>query len=215
MRSFNLIVFDWNGTLQNDMPDMYECGVRRFFRHFGLPCPSIDTWRNEVTADFMPSFYWPHGIPRDVTAEQLSVILAEGFKERGALPELFPDSAALVRTLALRGYDLAIASGCMQIMLDEHVVRSGLGRYFFRVDGGVRDKAEALTSIIDQAGVKGEECAIIGDTTEEVLAAKEVGATPFICTRGFHSVERIEAVRAQEPKLVVRSALFDFLTYFP
>lgn len=215
MRKFSLVVLDWNGTLQDDLLHIYECGVQRIFRHYALPCPTLDDYRNEVTGDFMASFYWPHGISREVTAKDLNAIMAEGFKEKGAPPGLFPDAAKFVEALATRGYALAIVSGYDKGKLDVAVARSGFGHRFFLVSGDVRDKTEAITSILDQKGVSGEWCAVIGDTTEDIFGAKGVGATPFICPRGFHPIEKIEATRDEVPKLVVRDTLLDILPYFP
>ncbi len=215
MRKFPLVVVDWNGTMQDDMHHIYECGVQRIFRHYGLPCPTLEEYRHEVTGDFMNSLYWPRGVPKNVTADDLNKIMAEGFKEKGAPPSLFPDAEKFVRALAVRGHTLAIASAYAQAKLDAAVKRAGLEGIFVRVDGDVRDKAEALLSIIDRVGVKGEECAVIGDTTEDILGAAAVGATPFICTRGFHPADRLEAMRPGAPKLVLRDTLLDFLPYFP
>ncbi len=215
MRKFSLVVFDWNGTLQDDLHDIYECGVQRIFRHFALPCPTLEEYRQEVDADFMGSFYWPRGIPKDVTSQDLNAIMFEGFREKGSPPGLFPDAAQFVQALASRGRVLAVASGYAQAKLDAAVKRSGFGDIFFRVDGDVRDKAEAILSIIDQAGVAGEECAVIGDTIEDILGAAAVGATAFICTRGFHPAERLETTRPHAPNLVLRDSLLAFLPYFP
>lgn len=215
MRKHDLVIFDWNGTLQDDLHHIYECGVQRIFNHYGLQCPSLEEYRHEVTADFMTSFYWPRGIPKDVTAQDLNAIMAEGFKAKGAPPGLFHDAELLVNALALRGYPLAVASGYATAKLDAAVARSGLGTHFFRVIGDVRDKADAISKIVAEAGVRPERAAVIGDTDEDVLGAAAVGATPYVCTRGFHPPERIEATREKAPGLIVRGELLDFLPYFP
>ncbi|HTK05343.1 MAG TPA: HAD family hydrolase [Candidatus Eisenbacteria bacterium] len=215
MRKHDLVIFDWNGTLQDDLHHIYECGVQRIFRHYGLPCPTLDEYRHEVAADFMASFYWPHGIPADVTKQDLNAIMAEGFKEKGAPPGLFPDADKIVIALALRGYPLAVASGYATAKLDAAVARSGLGDRFFRVIGDVLDKADAIRKITDEAGVGPERTAVIGDTEEDILGAAAVGATAYICPRGFHPLSRIEATRDRAPKLVVAPTLLDLLPHFP
>lgn len=197
-----LCLFDWNGTLQDDLHHIYECGVQRIFRHFGLQCPTIDQYRHECTHDFMASFYWPHGISKDVTAADLNAIMGEGFKAKGAPAGLFPDAAGIVRTLHLRGYQLMLVSGYDSSKLAAAVERSGLGPCFDHVVGDVRDKPAALRDCIERAN-DFSRLAKIGDTVEDLLAAHEVGATPYICPRGFHPRERIEAARTQAPSLVL------------
>lgn len=208
-----LCLLDWNGTIQDDLHHIYECGVERIFRHFRLPCPSIDVYRDEVAANFM-LFYHAHGIPADVTADQLNAIMAEGFKEKGAPPGLFPDAADTVRELAYRGYEIMVVSGYATAKLDAAVARSGLARHFSRVVGDVRDKPRALASCFDPTERPGLLCKI-GDTVEDLLAAQVVGATPYICPRGFHTRERIEKHRHEAPSLILIDTLSDALRYLP
>ena len=206
-----LCLLDWNGTIQDDLHHIYECGVQRIFRHFGLPCPDIDRYRDEVTADFM-IFYRAHGIPAAVTADDLNAIMAEGFKEKGTPPPLFPDAAETVRELAFRGYRLAVVSGYATPKLRAAVDRSGLGHLFERVIGDVRDKPAALTSCFDPTE-RPAVLAKLGDTVEDLVAAHKIGATPYICPRGFHTRERIESHRHEAPSLVVIETLTDVLDH--
>jgi phosphoglycolate phosphatase-like HAD superfamily hydrolase len=208
-----LCLLDWNGTIQDDLHHLYECGVQRIFRHFRLPCPSIDTYRDEVKADFMP-FYHSHGIPDDVTAAYLNDLMAEGYKEKGTPPALFPDAADTLRTLAGRGYALMVVSGYAKAKLDAAVSRSGLGHLFSRVVGDVRDKPRALAACFDPTERPSVLCKI-GDTVEDLLAAKYVGAVPYICPRGFHTRERIESHRHDAPSMVLIDTLADVLQYLP
>lgn len=215
MKTYSLVIFDWNGTLQDDLHHIYECGVQRIFRHFGLPCPTLDEYRHEVAADFMSSFYWPRGIPADKTAEDLNAIMAEGFKEKGAPPGMFPDALMTVEALHDRGYPLVLASGYDSSKLGAAVDRNGFRRYFPRVIGNVLDKPKVFAELIAEAGVTGDAVAVIGDTVEDVKGAVAVGATPFICPRGFHPIERIEETRADAPSLVIVDSLADLLPRFP
>lgn len=215
MRKHDLVIFDWNGTLQDDLHHIYECGVQRIFRHFGLPCPTLDEYRHEVTADFMSSFYWPRGIPAATTAKDLNAIMAEGFKEKGSPPGLFPDAEKVVTALALRGYPLAVASGYATAKLDAAVARSGFADRFYRVIGDAVDKPAALRALMQEASIEPERTAVIGDTEEDILAAAAVGAAPYVCSRGFHPIERLEATRGRAPNLVIKDTLLDILPYFP
>lgn len=215
MRKFRLCILDWNGTLQDDLHHIYECGVQRIFRHYDLPVPTLDEYRHEVAADFMGSFYWPRGIPRDVTAADLNAIMAEGFKEKGTPPGLFPDAAAFVETLAGRGLTLVVASGYATAKLDAAVDRSGLGGHFLRVVGDVRDKPEAFAGLMEIAGADHFETVVVGDTVEDIEGALAVGATPFICTRGFHPENRLRQALSAASHFAICDTLADFLRYLP
>jgi phosphoglycolate phosphatase-like HAD superfamily hydrolase len=208
-----ICVFDWNGTLQDDAAYIYECGVQRIFRAFGLPCPSLETYKDEVAADFMAAFYWPHGIPKDVTAEHLNAIMADGFKERGKPPELFSDAVPVLNELRHRGYALMVASGYATAKLEAAIVRNGLAGHFSAVFGDVRDKAGAIRACAS-AGMR-PVIAKVGDTTEDMLGAHAAGVIPYICPRGFHTRERIAVACAQAPSTVVVENLTVLLDHLP
>ncbi len=215
MRKYRLCILDWNGTLQDDLHHIYECGVQRIFRHYGLACPTLDEYRHEVTADFMGSFYWPRGIPRDASAADLNAIMAEGFKEKGTPPPLFPDAIAFVEALAVRGYPMVVASGYATAKLDAAVGRSGLGKHFLKVVGDVRDKPSAFADLMEAAGVDHAETVVVGDTVEDIEGAKAVGVMPLVCTRGFHPRDRLAKALEGVPYFAICDTLTDLLRYLP
>ncbi len=217
MQKRGLCILDWNGTLQDDMHHIYECGVQRIFRHFALPCPSLDTYRAQVAADFMRSFYWPNGIPSHITAADLNAIMAAGFKEKGAPASLFPDAVHFVETLAARGYTLVVASGYDAAKLRAAVARSGLSRHFQKVVGDVRRKIGVFDDLQTQYALPNTETIVVGDTTEDIDGALAIGATPYIVTCGFHSAERLREalVAAGNRRHILAPTLSTLLPFLP
>jgi phosphoglycolate phosphatase-like HAD superfamily hydrolase len=213
MADYGLFLFDWNGTIQDDLECLYTWGVQRIFRQFGLPCPTMDQYRNEVTGNFLV-FYQSYGIPADVTAEALNAIVGEGYKERGSPPDVFPDALAAVAALHGRGHPLALASGYDAKKLTAAVANRGFAPYFASVVGDVRDKPAVCKELVAKHGVPDRpKVGFVGDTIEDALAAAAVGATPFICPRGFHTRERIETVRDRAPGLVIIDSLGDIFDH--
>lgn len=195
MKRFDLCIFDFNGTLQDDLRYIYECGPRRIFEQFGLPCPDLEQYRNEVTADFMSSFYWPHGIPGEVTAEDLNVIMKQAMREPGRRPaQLFPDALATLAAVQAAGCQNVMVSAYDSAKLSEAVRRHRLGGYFTHVVGDVRDKAAEFRRLMGLCGIGPSRTLAVGDTVEDALAAAEAGIVPFLCPRGFHTRERIDEV---------------------
>ncbi len=214
MNCKGLCIFDWNGTIQDDMHHIYECGVERIFRHFDLPCPTLDQFRNEVTPDFM-IFYRDHGIPADATAAQLNEIMGEGFKAKGVLPGIFPDAVGAVAALHERGYELMVASAYHGAKLVAAVHREGFAPFFRTVIGDVRDKAKVLGDLVAESSCPRGPVAVIGDQVEDAYAARAIGATAYLCPRGFHSRDRLEAARLDMPHIVIVDTLERLLQHFP
>lgn len=212
---FKLLIMDWNGTIQDDAHYLYECGAQRIFRHYGVPCPSFDDFRRQVKADFMASFYWPNGIPRDATAADLNRIMDEGFKEKGRPADLFPDAVEAVRELQSRGYRQVVLSGFEQAKLTAAVARAGLVGCFDLIQGDVRDKPAAIARLMERKRLTGPQVAAVGDTAEDALAAAAVGGTAFIIPRGFHLRESIEALQDKQPSIVIVESLANLLQHLP
>lgn len=210
----SLVIWDWNGTLQDDAAYVYECGVQRIFKTYGLPCPTIDEYKDEVKADFM-LFYHGHGIPPEVTAEDLNKIMYAGFKEKGSPAPVFPDALEAVAQTRRLGYLCALVSGYSSSKLVEAVRRNGFERHLSPVIGDVRDKPAAFREVMAKHGAAPELTFVVGDTTEDAEAAREVGATPFICPRGFHTRHKIESLYGAVPRLIVIATLRELLCYLP
>jgi phosphoglycolate phosphatase-like HAD superfamily hydrolase len=214
LKRFRLCLFDYNGTLQDDLHYIYECGPRRIFEKFGLPCPGIDEYRNQVSADFMRTFYWPHGIPPQVTAEDLNAIMKQAMKERGEPARLFPDALDAVRAVSAAGCRCVLVSAYDSAKLNEAVARHGLAPFFERIVGDARDKAADFRRLMDEFGARPEETAAVGDMVEDAEASGRAGVTPFLCPRGFHTRERIEAAKLDQPTIVIVETLADLTAHF-
>ena len=208
-----LIIFDWNGTLQDDLHYIYDCGVRRIFRHFNLTCPDMESYRRQVAADFMGSFYWPNGIPADVTAMDLNAIMKAGIRENSSQPALFPYARETIVRLSDLQVALAVVSGFDTDILLEAIHRNCLAEHLIEVHGSADSKAPVFAGVIDRFGCRPDEVACIGDTVEDAQAAAEVGALPLAVTNGFHYRERLEAAKPTVPGMIIIDSLSDVLSH--
>lgn len=210
-----LVLFDWNGLLVNDCPLLYEHGVCAIFRHYELPSPTLEEYRNGVSSNFMP-FYEKHGVV-GATAEDLTRIFLEGLARAGTEPPLFPDARGTLETMyrSRANHVLAIVSGYQKAALSQALLTHDIARFFHEVHGDVRDKAPLIRDLMARYGIPPERTAYVGDTTDDAIAAHTAGVTPYICPRGFHGRERIEAIRSVVPTLVVIETLNELLAHVP
>jgi phosphoglycolate phosphatase-like HAD superfamily hydrolase len=208
-----LFLFDWNGLLVNDCPVLYEHGVCAIFRHFGVPAPTLEQYRNEVSSNFMP-FYAKYGVA-GATAEELNRIMFRGLAQAGKEPPLFPDTRGTLEIL-YRGranHVLAIVSGYQKAALSQALLTHDIARFFHEVHGNARDKAPLIRDLMARYGIPPERTVYIGDTADDAIAAHAAGVIPYICPRGFHSRERIEGIRSAVPTLVVIETLSELLVH--
>lgn len=196
MRKPRLVIWDWNGTLQNDAMYMYERGVRGIFRHFNLPCPPFARYRKEISHNYK-EFYQRHGIPSHITNDDLNTIFLAGLRKDQERADLFPDARDTLREMASIVEMQHLVSGCPDGTLQEELHFHNLAHAFERVVGNVCDKASVFTDLMRAHGVRGTETLVIGDFSHDAFAAKAAGAQAIICTRGFHSRPYLESLGDQ------------------
>lgn len=193
MQRYRLIIWDWNGTLQNDATHIYEGCVQRIFRHFHLPCPSFEVYRSEIAHNYM-EFYQRYGVPPHVTNDELNSIFRSGVEERGNHPPLFPD----VRVTLQKAADLVekqhLVSGCTEDILKKELAHHNLTHFFSSIVGDACNKADVFQQLMKEHQVHGEETMVIGDFSHDAFAAKAAGAHAILCTRGFHSRPYLESL---------------------
>ena len=62
-----LVIFDNNGTLENDL-DLAFGSVVEIFNRYSLKSPSLEQYRNEISARFM-DFYYRHGFNKNFSGK--------------------------------------------------------------------------------------------------------------------------------------------------
>ena len=94
------------------------------------------------------------------------------------------------------GWTQSLLSMSPQDWLDRIVARLGIADRFVRVDGMVEVtgglKAIYLEKHLRQMSVAGETSFVVGDTPDDVAAARHVGATPILFHGGSHHLEFLE-----------------------
>lgn len=202
MSRFDLVIFDWNGTLQDDVGRWYEHGVAYVYRWFGVTPPTLATYLEEVEQDYAP-WYHRNGVPVHQTVADINALFMQGLAQAPPAP-LFTDARdAIAAVRVMNGVPPMLVSGLPHDELLRLLERHGLTDAFEHVQGSVADKAAAFAACAHRAGVTTRgRIAIVGDMSNDAIAAAVIGATPFIVSRGFHSPSRIEALRATIPTLV-------------
>ena len=189
------LVWDWNGTLLDDLSLVVEATNRAFAAVGGRSLDSDEhrrTFRRPV-ADFYAEI-----LERAVDAEEF-----------GRLDRIFHDAYRLGLTTTALAADAmqAIRSwpGTQSLLsmwfhseLVPAIETYGLTGVFTRVDGLQTDvggdlKAGHLARHLDELGISGDRAVLIGDSLDDALAAESVGAAAVLYTGGFTHPMRLRA----------------------
>lgn len=179
------LVWDWNGTLLDDVHVVVEA-TNAAFASVGGPVVTVDEHRRDYRRPI--SDYYSHVLGRLVTETEFAV-LDDVFHQtyRDALGRVDLTSDARDAMAAWSGTQ-SLLSMWFHHELIPTVTRFGLD--FARVDG-LRDalgggaKAEHLKTHLDQLGLAGGEVVLIGDSVDDAEAAASVGARCVLYAGGF------------------------------
>lgn len=188
-RHFDLIVFDWDGTLM-DSAAAIVTAIQDACRDLGFPAPDDERASHVIGLGMRDAMM--HACPGVTEHDCVRLIERYRFhwlRHDPALP-LFAGAAAMLGDLAGRGHLLAVATGKS---------RAGLVRALDQAD--VRDRFAAtrcadqctpkpapdmLLELMDELGVERTRTLMIGDTTHDLGMAANAGVAALAVSYGAH-----------------------------
>jgi phosphoglycolate phosphatase-like HAD superfamily hydrolase len=191
------IIWDWNGTLLHDIHVVIEA-TNASFAEIGIPPISLERYR-ELFCVPIPRFY-ERLIGRLPSEEEWAVMdsaFDRHYTARADAVGLAEGAAGLLDAWQAAGRTQSMCSLAAHDRLLPWVSRLGIDRHFVRIDGNRGDgvlngKAQqmarhvaALDRMLD--GVDASRAVVIGDATDDALAAAHAGAKAVLYTGGSHS----------------------------
>lgn len=196
-RPFDLLVFDWDGTLMDSLGAIVAC-TRATLAALDLPPLSEDEIRRSV------------GLGIDETVERLAP--GAGRPEAEALkrcyrdlwlstyrdrPVLFSDAEPLLAELGSAGYLLAVATGKSRRGLVRDLEATGLGPRFHATrtvdEAPSKPHPGMLVSLLDELGVQPGRALMIGDSAWDLQMAANAGVPAVgITTGGYPRSQLLE-----------------------
>ena len=188
-RRFDLIAFDWDGTLM-DSTAVIASSIQRACADLGLPVPSderaahvIGLGLNDALAYAVPTLT-PDLVPRMVERYR------HHYLSRDAALPLFAGVREIVVELKQAGHFVGVATGKSRAGLDRAMRASGLDTLFdaTRCADECRSKPDPqmLWELGDVLGVRNERILMIGDTTHDLSMAANAGAAGLAVSYGAH-----------------------------
>ncbi|WP_219466405.1 HAD family hydrolase [Nonomuraea rhizosphaerae] len=188
------IIWDWNGTLFHDI-DAVVGATNEVFRAYSLPALDADGFRAVYTRPIWVAYERLLGRPLEEGEWEL---LDDGFHEHyfrlSAACGLAADALA-----SLAGWvgTQSLCSMAPHAHLVPLVESFGITRHFTRVDGllGLTggEKAVHMTAHIEALGLPPGDILVIGDSVDDGLAARHVGAKAVLYTGGMSTRAELEA----------------------
>lgn len=197
MTPYQLIVFDWDGTLIDSEARIVNC-MRAAIRDLQLPERSVAQLRNIIglgLQEALASLY-PEGdkaIYQDLVDRYRHHFLFEDDTPSA----LFTGVESMLEALRERGHYLAIATGKGRLGLDQALADTGLREHFdyTRCADETRSKPhpQMLEEIMERLGVEPRETLMVGDTEYDMQMANNAGTAGLAVSYGVHEKQRLLA----------------------
>jgi phosphoglycolate phosphatase-like HAD superfamily hydrolase len=192
------LVWDWNGTLLDDL-DLVVAATNASLALLGGGPVTADEHRRDFRRPV--ASYYAHVLGRAVgPAEFLALdkVFHDTYRAGLATCELASDALA---ALAHWPGTQSLLSMWFHHELVPTVQARGLVRHFARVDGlpgpvGGGFKAGHLRAHLLALGLDGEQCVLIGDSVDDADAAASVRASCVLYAGGFTDADRLRATGA-------------------
>jgi phosphoglycolate phosphatase len=191
-QQFDLIVFDWDGTLFDSTALITRC-IQRAAVDLGLPAPS----------DADASYVIGMGL-REALAHAVPGLPAERYPELGLRYRhhylaaehevaLFEGTLEMLQALKQRHHWLAVATGKNRVGLDRCLANAELARMFdaTRTADETHSKPNPtmLLELMRELAVEPERTLMIGDTTHDLQLAQNAGTAGVGVSFGAHDHE--------------------------
>lgn len=199
-RRYDLIVFDWDGTIMDSLGAIVEC-AQVSLRELELPEVPAERIRGGI------------GLGLDATVERLLPDETPGVRRRWvkcyrhhwietyhARPAILPGAEETVRSLHGEEYWLAVATGKSRRGLERDLDLTGMGELFLSTrtvdEAPSKPHPRMLLDLMDELGVRAERTLMIGDTTYDLEMARNAGVTGVGVLTGGHDRETLLGVDA-------------------
>jgi phosphoglycolate phosphatase len=189
-------IFDWSGTLVDDMGPTLEATNAVFSIH---GCPTMD--REAFRTDFrLPysEFYEEH-IPHVALAD-LETDFRKAFAESVVPVTVLPHARETLEWCQAQGIRCFILtsmdSATFQAQLDDLSLR----HFFESTYSGIIDKRKMIGHILDQHGLKPTKTVYFGDMVHDIETAKHGGVTSVAVLTGY---TREHVLQQAEPDFLV------------
>jgi phosphoglycolate phosphatase len=211
MRGHQTIVFDWNGTLLDDLKASLE-GFNAVLNVLGVREVNADRYRHDYNVPFITMYEKAGCDPKELRAREKDVhtIFHRTYEDAVKATDLREGAGELLQSLCRRRCLIVVLSNHTVADIRAQATRLGIRACFDailanEINGGAyikRGKGQRLKHYMHDHHLSGG--SIVGDTTEEIEIARESHLQSFALTGGMCSHDRLHAKR---PDHLVHSLL--------
>jgi len=196
------VIWDWNGTLFDDLPIVVE-SVNVSLDRFEADPITAEGYRDHYTRPVYR--FYERLLGREVTAaewESIDVTFHEAYRRRLAAAALTRDARPAMEAVSAGGASQSLLSMWWHDELLPATESHDVARWMVRIDGNRGEAGETkaihlakhVRSLVDVVpGLEAAECLVVGDSLDDAVAAREVGVPCVLYDGGSHHRSELDA----------------------
>lgn len=190
IHSYKHIIWDWNGTLFNDVELCLDV-LNGLLTRNELTRITLNTYRDIFTFP-VRDYYAKAGLDLEkYSFEELGREWMNEYQNRRLEAKLFPYAEETLCKISDDGIEQSILSAYMQDTLLELVNHFNLRQYFTHLTGldhiYATSKVELGRELMEKLNNKNHDVLLIGDTVHDYEVAQEIGAACILVADGHQS----------------------------
>ena len=184
---FRNLIFDWSGTLCDDMALTIEA-TNYVLAQYGREPLDRKAFRNEFQLPY-PDYYAVK-IP-EAKLEDLENYYRYSFDRSETGVTLIPHAKEFVQFCRVRGVRCFILTSMDPRAFDEQARHLGFKDYFEHIHSGVRNKEEYIYNVLRQHNLNPADTAFIGDMQHDINAAHCAGIIGIGVLTGYNNAAQL------------------------
>ena len=195
MPGYKYIIWDWNGTILDDLQLNFEVENTLLPRRGRKLIKDIDEYHEKFQ---FPIIKFYESLDFDLENEKFEDIAKEyvfEFDERFYELEIFDDAESVIREFKYKGIEQIVLSQTEQRWLEKQVSFHGLDYLFTELLGArdiyVKGKVAIALAWITRNDIDANDVLMVGDTVHDFEVAQNIGCDCMLIARGHNSKERL------------------------
>lgn len=196
MRAFDLVVFDWDGTVVDSIAAIADAIIGAAL-DLGLPEPPRERANWVIGLGLLDAIQ--HAVPtlrRDQIPDFVERYRFHYLRRETELP-VFAGIREMIGGLDAAGVPLAVATGKSRAGLDRALTATGLRRHFVTTrcadEGAPKPDPWMLTDIGEELQLDPARMVMVGDTVHDVGMARAAGSRSIAVLYGAHDRDTLRA----------------------
>jgi len=191
MSGIRNIIFDWSGTLVDDLPATVTSMNHALGPHVTQPY-SVESFREDFFLPY-PEFY--KTVAPGISLEVLERMFHEKFEELHAGVLMLPHATEFLEFCATHGWRCLVLTSLRSDRFEEQAERLGVRRFFEIVYAGIKDKRHVIGEILTSNELVASETLYVGDMVHDIETARFGGVRSCAVLTGYTGMRQLSSSR--------------------